>query len=86
MKYPFTPWCAHNFLSCARSCATIRHPGGVRGVVLKSKLPHSLLWADFAGSIQDGRNMLSINTATGSTLSHLFFRKVGLHPYSTNVK
>ena len=70
MKYPFTPWSAHVPLSCALSCATMRHPGGANGVLLKSKLPHNSLYADFAGLIRDGLSMFSVNTATGSTLSH----------------
>ena len=39
MKYPFTPWSVHVLCSCARSCATMRQPGGANGVLLKSTFP-----------------------------------------------
>ena len=86
MKYPFTSWSANVPLSCALSCATMRHPSGVNGVLLKLKLPQSSLYADFAGLIQDGLSMFSVSTATGNTLSHWFFGNVGSHPYNTDMK
>ena len=46
------------------------HPVGAIGVLLKSKLPSTISYADIFGSIVDGQSKLSIIVAISNNLHH----------------
>ena len=61
-------------------------PRGTSGVLLKSKLPKSWLYADSLGFNLDGRSMLRVATACGMSWHHRLGGKCSLVPFKMEMK